>query len=252
MASFIDALEPRQLFAGGPTLTGVELLGSVGNVNSIVLTFSGALDPTTAQQVKGYAFGKPNPASGDSGFDIVGAIFGFHRVGHEQPAAARPRPVKGGKIQFASAVWDSSQDTVTLTPIRPFRATPFFRVLRIRGTGTYAVKDTAGNPFNNGADDVLTWRLKRGKVIRYVDGQKNHVTITLKGKGTVYAFLNRTGEPDPTIFIDNANASTVVTASVIQDHMFSATTPIAEVNGGQGFSDGLLNNPSFIVQTTTP
>src|SRR5581483_10877426 len=63
----IEGLEPRQLLSGGPVLTGVHLVGSVGAVTSIVLTFNESLDPTTAQDPHAYTFGKPIPHSSESG-----------------------------------------------------------------------------------------------------------------------------------------------------------------------------------------
>ena len=132
--AFVQRLESREMLS--TTLTGVELVGPVSAVNSIVLTFSGPLDPATSQNVLGYAFGRIPPGStGSSGFNI-GDLF-FRKTDHETPDVKRPLAVKGGKIQFSAAVLDTANDTITLTPVKPFKAQQFTHILRVRGMGPY-------------------------------------------------------------------------------------------------------------------
>src|SRR5690348_16854323 len=123
----IERLESRQLLSGGPVLTGVHLVGSVGAVTSIVLTFNESLDPATAQDPHAYTFGKPLPHSSESGPSLSDFL----------PFLARPkvRAIKHGKIQFASATYVDSNHSVTLAPYKPINARTFFRVLRVFGTG---------------------------------------------------------------------------------------------------------------------
>jgi len=234
------------------TLSNVEFVGTLKNVSSIVLTFNGALDPVTSQEVSGYAFGKPLPSSDNSGFD-VGSLFNpFRRTGHEEAALAQPKAIKNGKVQFSSAVYDSAADTVTLTPVAPFSAAKFLRVLRVRGIGSNAVKDASGNPLAGGTDEVIHWNVHQGKTYRYVDNQGNHVTLKLRGPGTLDIFTQRGGNPDPTIFLDGAGVSSVLTGSVIQDGKFSGTTNISELEGAETVSNNLIDNPSFEIQSVLP
>ncbi|HWE01771.1 MAG TPA: hypothetical protein VG326_05125 [Tepidisphaeraceae bacterium] len=247
--AFVQTLEPRQMLSSGPTLTGVQLLGPVNAVNSIVLTFSGPLDPTTSQNVAGYVFGKPIPGTSDDGFDYTDLL--YRKTGREHPDTAKVKAVKKGKIQFSSAVYDATGDTVTLTPIVAFKAKKYFRILRVRGVGADAIDDASGIPFGGGVDEVAKWKLQQGKTVRYNDSQGNNVALRLHGAGKLYVFLRRGNDPDPVIFVDGVNSATSIAATALHGK-FSAVTDIAEVNGGQGISNALLNNPTFSVQAIVP
>ena len=134
-------------------------------VSEVVLTFSGSLNPYTASDVGAYVLGKPAPNSSDnSGIDLGNIFFPFRVTPRAKPALAHPRLVKKGKIQFASATYDAAANTVTLTPYAPFSAQSYFRVLRIQGAGSHPLKDIAGNLFNAGVDEVISWKLRQGKV----------------------------------------------------------------------------------------
>lgn len=248
-APLIESLEPRQLLS--TTLTGVEVFGTVAQTTSIVLTFSGPLDPVTSQNVKGYAFGKVVPGSSDDGFDIGSLLNPFRATGREKADTAKPRAVKGGKIQFSSAVYDSSNDTVTLTPVAPINAKSFMRVLRVRGAGANQVKDASGAPLDGGVDEVIDWRLIQGKTIHYVDSDHDRVTLRLTGPGKLYVFARRGKYPDPTVFIDSTALGSSVTGTVVAPGGLTGVTDIAEINDASGIGDTLVNNASFSIQTVT-
>ncbi|HET6251339.1 MAG TPA: hypothetical protein VFE47_26885 [Tepidisphaeraceae bacterium] len=249
----IEGLESRALLSGGPTLTGVEMQGSVGAVTGIVLTFSEPLNTATAQNVDAYAFGKapvPNSSS-NSGFSI-GDIFAFRYPNHPESAAATKQMlVKKGKIQMASAVYDSTADTVTLTPFAPFKAQNYLRFLRIKGIGPNTIDDTLGNPLNGGKDTVAQWTLHQGRTIKYHDANGDHVTLKLTGPGKLYVFTRHSKDTQPTIFLQGASSATTLNGIVTNRGHILPVVNIEQIQGALGITDNLLNNPMFDVAATT-
>jgi len=239
----IEGLEPRRLLSAGPAIAAVHMLGSVARANGIVLTFNAPLDPTTAQSPASYVFGKPTPKNtSDNGIDL-GNILGF---------LSRPKtpPVKAGKIQFLGARYDDATQSVTLTPVKAFNLWKFFRILRIKGTGDNAVKDLAGNPLNGGTDSVLHWDRTRGKTLRYSDSDGDKVTLKLKGPGTLYAFLHKSGDPFPTIFLSNTKlGKSTLTATVQQSPTGDGIAHIAQLSGPVPPTTNLLTDPHFDIQS---
>ncbi|HZL34904.1 MAG TPA: hypothetical protein VFC78_06325 [Tepidisphaeraceae bacterium] len=236
----VEGLESRQLLSAGPVLTGVKLEGPVGGVNAVVLSFNESLNTAKAQDPQAFLFGKPTPPGSDNGFDLGNLLF---------LSVARPKLVKAGKIQFASAVYNDAAHTVTLTPLAPFRAQAFFRVLRIRGTGAHALTDAAGSTINGGADEVLNWSIRQGKQVQYVDSQKNRITLKLRGRGNVFVFLRKRADADPVIFIDSTNSASVLTATVRRAGKPGGVTQVAEVNASPALANVLTSNPNFQVQS---
>lgn len=244
----IEALEPRQLLSGGPVLTGVHLVGSVGAVTSIVLTFNESLDPATAQDPHAYTFGKPIPHSSESGPSLSDFL----------PFLARPkvRAIKGGKIQFASATYVDANHSVTLAPFKPINARAFFRVLRVFGTGAHAVKDLGGNPLDGnsdgvgGDDAVVRWTMKQNKGVRYRDAGNDHVTLNLRGPGRLYVFKCNTFFNGAWVFVDRPASRTILSGSVQQGANGDGKGVIPELEGAGGIQNELLNNPSFVIQST--
>lgn len=241
----IETLEPRQLLSSGPLLSGMEVTGTVHHATSVVLHFNENLIPATAQDVQAYVFGRVPPSSPNNG-PSIGDILGF---------LSRPkqRLIRAGKINFTSATYNDATRTVTLTPLRPFNAQPFFRLLRVRGAGAHAVKDLAGNPFSGGADLVLHWTLRQGRHLRFTDSNGDTVTLSLKGRGNLYVFLRRSGPPLPYIFADRTNPASILTASLKPAAHGNGIADIIEFEGvGSHLKTNLLTSPQFQVRTTEP
>lgn len=253
----VEALEGRQLLSAGPVLTGVTLAGPVSAVNAVVLSFNEPLDPTGAQNLQAYAFGKVGPQNSDNGFSL-GDLLPFSTTAASRSNAvgastkSRPRLVKAGKIQFASAVYDNAARTVTLTPLAPFRAQAFFRVLRVKGTGANALHDASGNVLNGGVDQVLNWSMRQGKQVMYLDAAHNRVTLRLRGRGRLFVFLRRRADADPVIFLDSTNAGSTLSGTVKNHGQTGGLTPIAEIDGDPSLAASLQRNPSFQVQSVIP
>ena len=232
-------------------LTGVHLVGGPGAVTSVVLTFNESLDPTTAQDPHAYTFGKPLANSSESGPSLSDFL---------PFLLARPkvRAIKNGKIQFASATYDDATHSVTLAPYKPINGRAFFRVLRVFGTGAHAIKDLAGNALDgnsdgtSGDDAVVRWSMKHNNRIRYLDGDGDRVSLVLRGRGSIFVFKSNTFFTGAWVFIDRPGSNTRLSGSVQQGPNGDGKAVIPELEGAGGIQNGLLNNPSFVIQTTEP
>ncbi|HSZ57537.1 MAG TPA: hypothetical protein VK797_17865 [Tepidisphaeraceae bacterium] len=239
--SAVERLEPRRLLSTVPALTGMELAGGVKGVDQVILSFNESLDPTTAQQPQSFIFGRIPPSPANNGI-TVGQVLGFL-------AQPKPRAIKDGKIQWSSAVYNDANHTVTLTAIKPFRATTYFRLLRVKGTGNYAVKDPQGDVLNGGADTLIHWSYHNGQTLRYTDSDGDHITLSLKGPGHIYAFYRRTGDPAPTIFVANTKAKSVLTGTVKQSATGDGVAHIAQLIGAPAKTN-LFTSSQFVVGST--
>jgi hypothetical protein len=247
----IERLEGRQLLSGGPQLTGVELLGSADACTGVVFTFDRALDPARATDVRAYVVGRTPPSgSDDDGSGILGSILGFARP--------LPQPIKHGKVQFADADYDGATHSVTLTPQTPFKAWKYFRLTRIRGAGTYAITDTAGNAFDGngngvGGDDALiTWRTRKGKQVHFVDGDGDRVTLSLRGPGKLFVTQRKRGNPTPMVFVENTNAKSSLTGKVVASGQGDGVVDLSQLSGISGAAATILSNSAFRVENVLP
>lgn len=242
-------LESRHLLSAGPQLAGIELLGNADACTGVVLTFDRALDPARATDARAYVVGRTPPSPGSSGSSLLGDIFGF---------AKRVNPIKHGKVQIASATYDDASHSVTLVPVSPFKEWKYFRILRVRGSGPYALTDAAGNAFDGngdgtGGDDlVVNWRTRRGKQIHYVDSDGDKVTIGLRGPGVMFVTQQPHGSPIPLIFIEHTKAKSVLSGTVIAGKNGNGIAKIAQVSGFSGTSDTILTNSQFDVDKVLP
>jgi hypothetical protein len=242
----VEGLESRQMFSAGPTLTDIHLSGSVRAIASVVLSFDQPLDPTVAQDLQSYQLGRVIPSgSGDtSGFNW-GSLLGF---------LAQPKTplIKNFKVQFTSAAYDSTNYTVTLTPVRAFSAIAWFRIVRVMGVGVNAITDTFGNALNGGANTYVHWFPHVGKTFTYRDSDGDMVSLRLRGQGQIVAFLQTNADHAPTIFIINGNAKSFLTGNVIQARTGDGVAIIPELQGVGTIQTDLLTNREFDVLTTEP
>jgi hypothetical protein len=241
----VEALESRQLLSTSPFLTGVQILGTVKAATGVVLTFDDALDPTTAQDLQTYAIGKLIPASPSDSTFSIGNILGLLA----QPKAAI---VKNGRIQFTSATYDVTSDTVTLATNAPWNAQGFFRFIRIWGTGPDALKDFGEAPLNGGNNTYIHWFPYITKRFTYIDPTGDRVTLVLKGRGQMEVFLPTNSSHVPIIFVNNGNANTILTGTVRQGRFGIGVAPIGEIQGLATIQTTLTTDPVFAVQATQP
>lgn len=242
----VERLESRELFATGPQLTDIHLTGTVRAVTSVVLSFDQSLDPTSAQTIQAYQFGRviPSNSNDTNGFSL-GNLLGFLA----QPKAPL---IKNYKVQFTSAAYDDASHTVTLTPLRPFNAITWFRIVRVFGTGNNAVKDPLGEPLNGGANTYVHWFAHIGKTFTYRDSDNDLVTLRLRGPGQIIAFLQTNSDHAPTVFVTGGNARSFLTGNVIQAQTGDGVAIIPELQGVGTIQTDVTTNPMFDVLSTEP
>ncbi|HEY8746579.1 MAG TPA: hypothetical protein VIM11_01300 [Tepidisphaeraceae bacterium] len=241
----IEGLESRQLLSGSPVLTGIRILGPVAKAYGIVLSFDSSLDTASAQDTSNYIFGHLPAKSSNNGIDL-GTILGF--------LATRTTPaVKDGKVQFLGGRYDDSNHTVTLTPVKAFNVWRFFRILRVKGTGTTPIINLDGIPLNGGAgtDTVLHWTPKRGKIIRYSDSDGDRVVIRVKGPGMLYAFFHKSGNPFPSIFVTQTKPGKSALIGTVQTSPTGdGIAHIAQLSGSIPANTNMFSNAQIDVQST--
>lgn len=237
-----EPLESRRMLSTAPSPTGMVITGTIHAATSIVIAFNEPLDPTTAQDTAAYSFGRIPPSGSSS--SSLGDILGF--------LAKRPKVIKAGKVQFSSAVYDDTNNTVTLTAVAPFNAQEYFRILRVRGTGHDVVTDPQGDALNGGKDTVIRWSTHFGKAVRYTDADGDRVVLQLKGPGKLYGFERRTGDPDPILFVTGTNSKSVLTGTIRQGRLGNGVTDIAEILGAETVQTNLFASPQFVIGAVEP
>ncbi|HEX3870808.1 MAG TPA: hypothetical protein VHV77_10250 [Pirellulales bacterium] len=257
-APLLESLESRQLFSSGLAVTGIHLTGTVRDITSVVLSFNQPLDPTVAQDLQSYQFGRVIPStSNDTSGLSLGNILDFLAVrkaaGSMKAAVTKAEAlIKNYKVQFTSAAYDATTYSVTLTPVRPFNGVTWFRVLRVYGVGINAITDLYGDTLNGGANTYVHWFPYIGKVFTYRDAGGDLVTIRLRGPGQIVAFLQTNTYHAPTIFILNGKSKSVLSGKVIQARTGSGVAVIPELQGGDTVQNELAINPDFEILTTEP
>jgi hypothetical protein len=238
----VEGLESRQLLSTSPAVVGMQLIGPEQSVNRVVLTFNESVDPTTAQQPPSYIFGRIPPSGSNNGVSI-GDVLGF--------PFARPKAkaIKDGKIQWSSAVYDDTTHSVTLTALKPFKASKYFRLLRVKGTGNFAIKDLAGNVLNGGTDTIVHWSYHNGKTLRFTDFDGDRAVITLKGPGHLYGFYRKQGDASPTIFITNTTAKSALVGAVLQGPTGDGVVQISQLLNAPA-NTNLFSSSHFVVTST--
>src|SRR4051794_15836262 len=99
-----------------PRLVNEQLLGTdPRQVAGVILTFSEALDPVSAQDLKNYRVGRPTDQNQN---------FDENNVVHQKAS-------EDGLIPFTPAAYAPATLTVMLTPKEPFNITRKFRTIRV-------------------------------------------------------------------------------------------------------------------------
>jgi hypothetical protein len=249
----VQALEARQLFTvTSPLLTTIHVDGTIHRITAVVLSFDESLNPSTAINPNSYIFGKVPLASQDNGITI-GDVLGFlgyrARPGVIHPNAFRSQVwVKLGKIQWRDITYDDATKSVTLFPVKVFNGSAYYRMLRVTGTGTTALKDMAGNVFSGGNDAVMRWSFRTTKQLHYVDKDGDRVTLTLTGPGVMSCFLRKVGEFRPTILISGTTKKSVLTGKIVQSQFGDGSTSLEQLSGSV-VKNNIIGNGHFRILT---
>ena len=127
-----------------------------------------------------------------------------------------------------------------------------------RGSGQFALLDAQGNPFDGNADGtggddlVLHWHTKRGRQVRYVDADGDHVTLSLHGPGKLFTIERTRGNPFPILIVEKVQANTQLSGKVVQARFGNGIANIDQLSGISGAAATILNNGQFHVLTVFP
>jgi hypothetical protein len=195
-----------------PTLVSEQLLGTdPRQVTGVVLTFSEALDPASAQDLKNFRVGRRTD----------------QKQNYDPNNQVQQEAFKDGLITMTSATYDPVAFSVTLTPKEPFNITRKFRTIRVLARGpNRGVKDVAGNILDgdgNGkptGDAVQQFTFRRAQRVQYQERDGDNVTVWLTGPGRLWVLRNT---PDGKVFgpgnalrlyVDKTDTSAIVSGKV--------------------------------------
>ena len=240
----IEAMEPRRLLAG-PQVVAMTILGSEEEVTGVVLTFSGALDPASAQVPEAYFIGRQKTSGGDKFWD---------------PLNLSDPPKETQRVRLRSAVYDPAANTVALTPAATFSLFDKFRKLRVSGRGGTAVKDAAGAPIDGdgngtpGGNEILKVRVTRTKRFQFKEGDGDRAKLRLHGPGELWAVVSKQRQFPPIIFLNRTNALTSgLTGRVTPNRRTGdGAVTLRQISGVTFASVPLLADPAFRVEAVIP
>jgi hypothetical protein len=231
-----------------PTLVNAQLLGTdPRQVAGVMLTFSEALDPVSAQDLKNFRVGRRTD----------------QKQNYNPDSEFEEEAFKDGLIRFTSAVYDPATFTVTLTPKEPFNITRKFRTIRVLARGVNrGVKDVAGNILDGNGDGRPTgdaiekFTFRRAERVQYQDTDGDNVTIWLTGPGRLWVLREtRDGEvfgrgDAKRLYVDRTDASATVTGKV--EGTGNGVAVIEELVNAFGADIQIANSAVFQIQRTIP
>jgi hypothetical protein len=184
-------------------VSGVQTAGSAKSITGFVVTFNGPLDPTTAQDVRGYRILRQSSAGGKLHF--LQWLFGANSGSQTDTSA----------YKIASAVYDPQTDSVTLTLAAPMPVKNGVRLVEVMGKGLHAVLDANGKPIDGDANAKaggnFTYRLGMSvaKSVSYQTADGDRVKLSLSGPGEIVSMLPA-GNTSPVIFLSGTDPATSV------------------------------------------
>ena len=249
----IESLEARTFFSVGTSgvIVGEQLIGPEAACTGIVLQFNEHLNPATANNVKAYA-----------ALRLLGEVTGHEpRVTAAGVASIQDASPDRGfdmqKVILASAVYNDTNLTVTLTPASPFDAAKYLNVIQVAGSGSNAVLDAARQPIDGsgggspGSDAVIKFKSRKARQITYRNPTGDKVTLKLSGPGTMHVLLRRNGDLAPIVFVVGANPSkSTLTGTVLKGSNGAGIAVIQQLVGAGTVQNNLASNPAFQIQAT--
>ena len=158
-----DVIAP-QVVSVQPIQTGAGIIG-------FVVSFNEAMDPTRAQIASNYAV----------------------TLSGRDPGRGAGNPVQVSSVAYADF---GTSHTATILLSNPLPSNRFYQ-LNLNGTFGLALTDTSGNLLdglaNGGSGTNYVTTIGQGTTLRYVDGNRNVVTITLRRGGTMTIIRNALG-----------------------------------------------------------
>jgi hypothetical protein len=190
-------------------VSGVQTIGDAKSITGFVVTFNGPMDPTTAQDVRGYRILQQSTAGRKLHF-LQWAL------GTNPGNQTETRPYK-----IASAVYNPQTDTVTLTLATPMAVKNGVRLVQVMGTGTHAVLDSSATPIdgdaNGKAGGTFNYRLNMSvsKSITYQTASGDTVRLSLRGPGEIVTLLPA-GTKTPVVDLINTDSVTSILTGTLR------------------------------------
>lgn len=206
-------------------VSGVQTIGDAKSITGFVVTFNGPLDPTTAQDIRGYKILRPYTINDSRNF--------WQRLFNEH---ARTRTGYAA-YKLSTAVYDSQTDSVTLTLASPMPVNGGLRLVQVMGTGPHAVLGADGKAIdgdaNGKAGGNFTYRftMSVAKSVTYHTADGDIVKLSLSGPGEIVALIP-TGTESPVIdLVDTDSASSILTGKLRKGRKGLAYAVLDELNG---------------------
>ena len=192
-------------------------------VAGYVVDFSKALDPTRASNTGNYTLFA-------SGRDVGGA---------------------NTFLSIAGAIYNASNNSVTLIPSSPLSANKFYGLM-INGSNPAAVTDVSGNVLDGDGNGVAAGDFDAligiGNNLNYVDSSGNLVNLNTSG-ATMLVSRNFSGNPYDIEILGEAAGGATLNGSVHRVGNSSGVTGIGEIDGFGAFGSvkSNLTTPPFFV-----
>lgn len=202
-----------------PQVSNLGWSGSAQAITSLTLQFTAPLDPAYATDAADY-----------------------HLV----------RLVGGQTIPIASISYDPTDFAVTIVPGAPLPSGRYYQV-QVVGTGSDAIRDLAGNLLDGAGDGTAGTSylamFAQGDRLRYVDNNRNVVTLSVKGPGYLEQVLEGDGEGLSLDLIGMVPHRTTLTGRIKPQKRGSGQTELGQLSGLGQFGDVkvLLTSPPFRV-----
>jgi hypothetical protein len=244
----VEAIERRTMLAA--TIVSEQLVGGdPRNAEGVVITFSEALDPATAQNLKNYRVGRRT----DRRQRIIDNI------------DVQRRDRRHGLVRFESAVYDPATFSVTLTALEPFNVTRRFRTIRVLGrdnpnVGIRSADGTVLDGDNDGqvgGDSVIRYTFKRGHRVTWGELDGDNVTLSITGPGRIWV-IRHTKEGKVLargealrVYIDKADpATSIVTGKV--SGIGNGVATLQELVNTSTAQVQILTDPAFQIVRSIP
>lgn len=260
--TFIEPLERRSLLSAAPPASAAEavdttplrlvaeqLIGSdPRNQTGVILTFSEALDPASATNLKNYRIGKRTNQS----------------IKYSDDDPDRYQHDSKDQIRFASAVYDPANFTVTLTAVKPFNITGRFRTIRVLSRDELAVRDVAGNKLDGQGDGkfkdaIEKFTFTRGTRISYGELDADRVTLRLTGPGRIWVLRKTDGGRvlhrgnALRVYLDRTDpARSILTGKVVDQGPGDGIAVIQELVNSSTAQVEIASDPSFQIVRSLP
>jgi hypothetical protein len=214
---------PLNLIA--PKITSEQLIVTGRSITGITLTFDQAMNPSRAADLENY------------GFYVFSAGY------RSTPGATY--------TTLSSASFNSSVNTVTLTPSSPLPANKFFEVvvdgqaspLLNNGLTDLSNNQLVGSSGNVGTPLYLTFAL--GNKLTYIDGGNNNVSLQLTKGGLIEIFISPLGVVQTLDLVSTGAGKSILTGTVRRRPSGTGRAVLPPIGGAAGVRVRLKTPPFY-------